>query len=71
MPIVTHTYEFTTQADGSTSNTLRMYDQDGREYLQTFYAPVGFNVQTKINNTIIDLDEQLKQTEFESLVGGE
>ena len=70
MPIVTHTHEFTTQPDGSTSNVVILYDQDGREYLQTFFAPAGFNVQTKIDNMIVELDEQLKQTEFDTLVGG-
>ena len=70
MPIVTHTHEFTTQPDGSTSNVVRLFDQDGREYLQTFFAPAGFNVQTKIDNMIVELDEQLKQTEFDTLVGG-
>jgi hypothetical protein len=70
MPIVTHTHEFTTQPDGATSNVVRLFDQDGREYLQTFFAPAGFNVQTKIDNMIVELNEQLKQTEFETLVGG-
>jgi hypothetical protein len=69
MPIVSHTHEYSTQADGSTSNVLRLYDQDGREYTQTFFAPAGFDVNTKINNTIAEMDEQLKQTEFESIVG--
>ena len=69
MPIVSHTHEYSTQADGSTSNVLRLYDQDGREYTQTFFAPAGFDVNTKINNTIAELAEQLKQTEFESIVG--
>jgi hypothetical protein len=69
MPIVSHTHEYSTQADGSTSNVLRLYDQDGREYTQTFFAPAGFDVTTKINATITELDEQLKQSEFESIVG--
>jgi hypothetical protein len=69
MPIVSHTLEFSTQPDGSTSNVLRMYDQDAREYTQTFFAPAGFNTATKVANTIAELDEQLKQGEFESIVG--
>jgi hypothetical protein len=69
MPIVSHTLTASTQADGSTSNVLRMYDQDGTEYTQVFYAPAGFNVQTKIDNTIVGLNEQLAESEFQALVG--
>ena len=69
MPIVQHTLTASTQADGSTSNVLRMYDQDGTEYTQVFYAPVGFNVQTKVDNTIVGLNEQLAESEFQALVG--
>ena len=69
MPIVQHTLTASTQADGSTSNVLRMYDQDGTEYTQVFYAPAGFNVQTKIDNTIVGLNEQLATAEFEALIG--
>ena len=69
MPIVQHTLTASTQADGSTSNVLRMYDQDGTEYTQVFYAPAGFNVATKIDNTIVGLNEQLATAEFEALIG--
>jgi hypothetical protein len=69
MPIVSHTLAFSTQADGSTSNVLRMYDQDGTEYTQTFFAPAGFNVQTKVDNTIAGLNEHLATTEYQALVG--
>jgi len=71
MPIVIHTHAFTTQADGSTSNVVRMFDQDAREYLQTFFAPAGFVVQTKIDAMIVGLNEQLAEAEFESLIGGD
>jgi hypothetical protein len=69
MPIVNHNHTATVQADGSTSNVVRMYDQDAREYLQTFFAPEGFNIQTKIDNMIIGLNEQLAEAEFEQLIG--
>jgi hypothetical protein len=69
MPIVSHTLAATNQADGSSSNVLRMYDQDGTEYTQTFFAPAGFNVQTKIDNTIAGLNEHLAEQEFQALVG--
>ena len=69
MPIVSHTLEASIQANGSTSNVLRMYDQDGTEYTQVFYAPAGFNVQAKIDNTLVALNEQLAESEFQALVG--
>ncbi|MDH4049983.1 MAG: hypothetical protein OEU93_00285 [Rubrivivax sp.] len=69
MPIVSHTHEFSLQADGSTSNVVRMYDQDAREYMQTFFAPAGFDVTAKIQGMIAGLDVQLAETEFRTLVG--
>ena len=69
MPITTNNIQTTTQADGGTNNVLRMYDQDGVEYMQSFYAPAGFNLQTKIDNTIAGLNEQLAEAEFQALVG--
>jgi hypothetical protein len=71
MPIVTHTLESTVQPNGSTSNTLRMFDQDAREYTQGFFAPAGFDLATKVATTINEMNEQLKQSEFETLVGAE
>lgn len=69
MPITTHSIETTTQANGSTHNVLRMYDQDGREYLLTFPAPAGVDIQTIVNNRIAEQDVQLAEQEFEALVG--
>jgi hypothetical protein len=69
MPIVSHTIESSTQANGSTNNVLRMYDQDGTEYTQVFNAPAGFAIQTKIDNTIVGMNEQLAESEFHALVG--
>jgi hypothetical protein len=69
MPIVSHTLESSVQVDGSTSNVLRMYDQDAREYTQSFFAPAGFDLTAKVNATIAGMDEQLKQSEFEQIVG--
>jgi len=69
MPIVSHTLNQSVQADGSTNNVIRMYDQDATEYTQVFNAPAGFNVQTKIDNTIVDLNEQLATAEFQALIG--
>lgn len=71
MPIVSHTLEQSTQANGGTHNVVRMFDQDAREYMQSFFAPSGFDVQAKVTIMISELDEQLKVTEFESLVGAD
>ena len=69
MPIVQHTIESSVQANGSTNNVLRMFDQDTTEYTQVFNAPAGFNIQAKIDNTIVGLNEQLAEAEFQTLVG--
>lgn len=69
MPIVQHTIESSVQANGSTNNVLRMYDQDGTEYTQVFYAPAGFNMQSRVDAVIVGLNEQLAESEFQALVG--
>ena len=69
MPIVSHTLQTSTQPDGSTQNTLRMYDQDAREYMVSFPAPAGFDLQARVNLAIIEMDEQLAQSEFDQIVG--
>jgi len=69
MPIVTHIVESSQQADGSTSNIVRMYDQDAKEYMQGFFAPAGFDVSAKVVNMIDALNQQLADTEFRALVG--
>ena len=71
MPIVTHTLESVTQANGGTHNVLRMYDQDSREYMTSWFAPAGFDNAAKVSITLTEMDEQLKQSEFETLVGAE
>lgn len=69
MPIVSHTLVSTPQADGSTSNVVRMYDQDAREYMQTFFAPAGFDVVGKVETMKAELDVQLAEAEFQALLG--
>jgi hypothetical protein len=69
MPIVSHTIESSVQANGSTNNVLRMYDQDGTEYMQVFFAPAGFSLQARIDNLIAGMDVQLAESEFQALVG--
>ena len=71
MPIVSHKLEQSIQANGSTSNILRMYDQDAREYLLSFFAPAGFDVGSLVQNRIAEQDVQLAEMEFEQLVGAE
>lgn len=69
MPIVTHTLETTTQANGGTSNVLRMYDQDGKQYMLSFFAPANFDLQALVNSRVAEMDLQLADSEFETLVG--
>ena len=69
MPIVSSTVQSTTQAEGSLSVVVRLYDQDAKEYTQVFYAPAGFNVTAKVNTMTAELNEQLAQDEFNALVG--
>lgn len=69
MPIISHSLTTTTQADGSTANVLRMYDQDAREYMQTFFAPAGFDVAGKVNLMKVELEVQLAEQEFQTIVG--
>ena len=69
MPIVSHIKETSTQENGSQHVVVRYYDQDGKEYMISFFAAVGVDVDTIINNRIADPDEQLAQPEFEQIVG--
>ncbi|HQR77157.1 MAG TPA: hypothetical protein PLR35_12100 [Burkholderiaceae bacterium] len=69
MPIVSNTVQSTTQADGSLSVVVRLYDQDAREYTQQFFAPAGFNITGKVNTMTAELNEQLAADEFNALVG--
>lgn len=68
MPIIRHTAEVTTQANGSTYTVLKMYDQDEQEYQLTFAAGVGVNVEPIIAKKIEDLDAQLAQQEVEQIL---
>lgn len=69
MPIVSNTVQSTTQADGSLSVVVRLYDQDAREYTSSFFAPAGFNVTAKVQTMTAEMDEQLAADEFAALVG--
>lgn len=71
MPITNHTLEQSVQADGSSSNILRMYDQDARQYMISFFAPSGFDVGALVQNRIAEQDVQLAEMEFEQIVGAE
>ena len=69
MPIVSHITELSTQDNGSRHVVVRYYDQDGKEYMISFFAASGVDVDTIINNRIAAMDEQLAQAEFEQIVG--
>jgi hypothetical protein len=70
MPIVQHKLEQSVNANGSTSNILRMYDQDATPYMTSFSAPADFDVQALVLYRIAEMDEQLAENEFEQIVGG-
>lgn len=59
MPIVRYIIEATVQADGSTSNVLRMYDQDDVEYMEVFYAPVDFDIDAKVLSAIAETNQAM------------
>lgn len=69
MPIVSSNYESTTQADGSLSVVVRLYDQDAKDYVTTFFAPAGFAIDAKVSTMIAELNEQLAADEFNASVG--
>jgi hypothetical protein len=71
MPITSHLKEESVQANGSKHVVLRLYDQDGREYMMSFFAAVGVDVNTIVTSRIAEMDEQLAQSEFDTLVGAE
>ena len=69
MPIVTNTIESVVQPNGGSSNVLRLYDQDGREYTYSFITPANFDLQTLINNRIAEMNLHLAESEFEQIIG--
>ena len=69
MPIVQHSLTASTQADGSTSNVLRMYDQDGTERMSVGLLPAGFDTAGFIQGRIAEADVQLAEDEFRVTVG--
>lgn len=71
MPIVSHTTSITVNANGSQYVVVRYYDQDGREYMQSFHAPAEADADGIAVGRIPEMDEQLAQQEFEALVGAE
>lgn len=69
MPIVNHSLEQSTQADGRISYVLRMYDQDGTERLQAGLLPAGFDTAAFVVQRIAEADVQLAEDEFRAMVG--
>jgi len=69
MPIVSNTVVTTVQQDASFSVVVRMYDQNALEYTELFFAPPGFDVETKVDSMISSLNRQLAEDEFQQLVG--
>ena len=69
MPIVNTITQASTNADGSKHVVVRNYDQDGKEYMYSFFAPVGFDIDTAVQNKTAELNVQLAEAEFETLIG--
>jgi hypothetical protein len=69
MPIVTSKIDKSLQPDGGANVTVRLYDQDAREYLTMFRVPAGFDIDAKVNLMIAEQNEQLSQQEFEAIIG--
>ena len=69
MPIVNTTFEETVNADGSRNVIVRNFDQDGKEYKYSQYAPAGFDVQADNAVKVANLNEQLANHEFEAIIG--
>lgn len=69
MPIVQHTMQENIQVDGRISYTLRMYDQEGSEYLQVGLLPANFDTAGFISIRKAEMDVQLAEDEFRAIVG--
>ena len=69
MPIVNSVTEFSTNTDGSRHVVVRNYDQDGLEYMYSFLAPVGFDIDAAVVQKTAQLDVSLAEAEFEQIVG--
>lgn len=69
MPIQSHTLEQTAQANGSTHNVLRMFDQDGKELTASFWAQPA-EVAGIVSAQIAIADSNLAEQEFAQIVGG-
>lgn len=69
MPIVTHTMQENVQADGRIAYTLRMYDQEGAEYLQVGLLPANFDTAAFVALRKAEQDVQLSEDEFRAIVG--
>lgn len=71
MPIVSTLREVSTNANGSRQVVVRQYDQDGIEYMYSFHASADLDLDALIAGKTVDLNEQLAQNEFETLIGAE
>lgn len=70
MSIVGHTLEQTTQPEGGTHNVVRMTDHLGKQYMVTFFAPAGYDLDARIAVLKANLEAQLAEAEAEAIIGG-
>ena len=60
--------EESTQADGSKHVVLRLYDQDGKEYMTPYFEPAGADRTAMIARRVTEQNERLAVSEFESMI---
>lgn len=56
------------QADGSKHVVLRLYDQDGIEYMVPYFESVGADRTAMIAQRVAEQNERLAISEFETLI---
>lgn len=64
MPIANHTVEI-----GGGHAVVRAFDQDGKEYMFSFFTAGVVDVNALVTQKIAALDVSLAETEFEQIVG--
>lgn len=68
MPVTSSVLEFSEQPDGTKSYTQRMYDGAGEVGMAQFYAPPGFDVDTRVAQNEETMDAILRQGELANLI---
>ena len=56
------------QSDGSKHVVLRLYDQDGKEYMTPYFEAVGADRTAMIARRVTEQNERLAVSEFEAMI---